>query len=91
MKNQKSDGFGPKIFSVIILMGLIFLLTLASELRFLVKAIPIVIAPFILIWFPESAAGYVSTHTSEQDIRRWGVAGLLLLAVPLGIAFRALR
>jgi hypothetical protein len=87
-----NESFVLKIISVIVVFSLILLIPPDLGLgKPGIKALPFFIVPFFLIWFPEIAEDYFSSKTSTLTIRRLGMAGLLLLALPAGIALLSLR
>lgn len=87
-----TEGLLPKLISIAVaLCFLPFFSEVTGLGKIAVRALPIFLAPFALIWFPETTAQFFSSHANERDIRRWGLIGLLLLAIPAGIALAALR
>ena len=87
-----NDSLIPKVISVAVLPCLMLMTPMDSGVaRIEVRTIPIFLVALAMIWFPEKASDYFSSQTSERTISRWGLVGLLLLALPAGIALISLR
>lgn len=85
MNEEQSGGSTPKIISIAVLISIVLLFPFSKDVAYLLKATPIILAPFFLIWSPGSALEYFSSHTTENDIHWWGVIGLLLITIPFGL------
>jgi len=85
MTVEDTAGLVSKVFSIAVIISIIFLIFQADSISFVVKATPILIAPMLMIWSPKSALVSFSSKTSIREVRLWGLMGLLLLAIPFWV------
>ena len=87
---EGETGVVEKALSVAILVGFLLPFLVIGRMG-VFRLFPVMIAPVLLIWFPENTARYFGSGVKESSIRNWGWVVLCLFAVPVWIAFWWLR
>lgn len=85
MMKEERTGVIEKALSVAILLAFLFPFLFVGRMG-VFRLLPVMIAPLVLIWFPENAAQYFGSSVKANSVRNWGWVGLFLFAVPVWIA-----